>query len=510
MKDNGFKILLIDAPETDAGWFNGNVASPALAYIASYVKNRFDVKILDLHVEKHPWITLKKTLLEYKPDLIGITFVHACHHSEVNACLGIIKKLCPEIPVAGGGYVFSSLHEKYLKNGLTDTVVIGEGEITFLEISKKLTVIKREQGPAAGLKEAISSGCLDDIKGLAYEGRDGVIRKTTPRPYIEDIDTIPFPSFELFPMERYFLPIYGGKETFGAMFSRGCANRCSFCTESAAWNHTVRRHSPEYAIKYLKILYNVYGKRKFIFGDTDFLSSREWVKGFIECLRSSGMKINFFIQACCNSVLKCEDLLDELHELGLLEIMLGAESPFADVLNRLNKAGQSESVIEKAMKTVNSHNIILFVMSIWGTEFDTEETLKKQLEFFGKYADFISPGVITPYPGTALAEEMRSKGAVINEDLSLYDQMHVILPAGKLNYNETINVYHKNLILYYVLNPRYYFRLFSGNKFLRRSQYYFMAHIWRSFFKELFSLGRGHLTKKLICFKEYQEVSGGL
>ncbi|HNY09983.1 MAG TPA: radical SAM protein [Candidatus Wallbacteria bacterium] len=510
MKDYGFRILLIDAPETDAGWFNGNVASPALAYIASYVKNRFDVRILDLHVEKNPWITLKNTLLEYKPDLIGMTFVHTCHHSEINACLEIIRKLHPETPVTGGGYVFSSLHEKYLKSGLADIVVIGEGEITFLEISKKLSTIKREKGPAAFLKQAIARGCLDGIKGLAYEGRDKVIRKTPPRPYINDIDAIPFPSFELFPMEKYTLPIYGGKETFGAMFSRGCANKCSFCTESAAWNHTVRRHSPEYAIKYLKILYEVYGRRTFIFGDTDFLSSREWVKGFIECLRASGMKINFFVQACCKSVLKCEDLLGELRELGLFEMMLGAESPFADVLNKLNKTGQSENLIQKAMKAVKSHGVILLVMSIWGTEFDTEETLKKQLDFFGKYADFISPGVITPYPGTSLAEEMRSNGVVMNEDLSIYDQMHVILPAGKLNYNETINVYHKNLFLYYNLNPRYYFRLFSGNKFLRRNQYYFLAHVWRSFFKELFTLGRGHLAKRLICLDEYQKVAAGM
>lgn len=161
------------------------------------------------------------------------------------------------------------------------------------------------------------------------------------------------------------------------------------------------------------------------------------------------------------------------------------------------------------MTAVKSHDIILLVMSIWGTEFDTEETLKKQFEFFGKYADFISPGVITPYPGTALTEELKAKGTIMNEDLSIYDQMHVVLPAGKLNYEETINVYHKNLFLYYNLNPRYYLRLFSGNKFLRRNQFYFLRHVWRSFFKELFSLGRGHLNKKLICMSEYQKVIEG-
>jgi len=507
MEKKELKILLVDAPETDAGWFNGNVPSPALGYVAAFVKNLYTVKILDLHVEKTPWIKLKETLIDFKPDLIGITFVHTCHHAEVNACLNIIKKICPAAAVTGGGYLFTALKDNYLRSGMVDIVVIGEGEITFSEIAKRIFEIK--QKAPGSTRIAVNEENFGDISGIAFMPPEGPVHKTAERPFIDNIDRIPFPAFELFPMERYKIPIYGGRETFGAMFSRGCANRCSFCTESAAWNHTVRRHSPEYAIRYLKILYEVYGRRTFIFGDTDFLSNREWVIGFIECLKASGMKINFFVQACCRSVIKCADLLKSLKQLGLFEMMLGAESPFYDVLTKLNKAGQSEEIILKAMKLVKENDIILLIMSIWGTEFDDEASLKKQLDFFGRYADFISPGVITPYPGTALFEEMKKKNIIENDDLSFYDQMHVLVPAGKMSYNETINVYHKNLLLYYNLNPRYYLNLFSSNKFLRSNQIYFLKHVWRSFFKELLTLGHGHKTKSLINQKEYESVAAG-
>lgn len=514
-----FKILLLDAPETDMGWFNGNVASPALAYIAAYTKNDFTLKILDLHVEERPWLALKNTLTEFKPDLIGISFVHTCHHTEVNSCLRMIKKISPSSIVAGGGYLFSTLHEKYIKGGLIDIAVIGEGEITFKKIAETLAERKKESTAISRsdvklrrslkLIEGLAMAAGEEDEGLACTVSNEAIFKSPPRKFIENLDTIPFPAFELFHMERYNLPIYGGKETFGAMFSRGCANRCSFCTESAAWNHTVRRHSPEYAIKYLKLLYEVYGKKTFVFGDTDFLSKREWVQGFIDNLKASGMKINFFVQACCTSVIKCADLLPELRRLGLFKIMLGAESPFADVLKLLNKGMQNRNIITRAMDLVKRNDILLLIMMIWGTEHDTEESLVQELEFFGRYADFISPGMLTPYPGTGLYESLKDKNVITVDDLSMYDQLHVIMPAGKMTYMETVATYRKNLFLHYNINWKTYRSLFSKNKFLQRIQWYYFLLIWSTFYKDLMAFGQDHFRKHIIHEKEYDRIMNG-
>ncbi len=520
MKKYGdFKILLLDAPETDMGWFNGNVASPALGYIAAYVKNDFNVKILDLHVEKHPWQALKRMLEEFKPDLIGSSFVHTCHHTEVNSCLRMIKKISPASIVAGGGYLFNVLHENYIKSGLIDIAVIGEGEISFKLIAETLVKRKRQCAVLSRCDKSLRES-LKQIAGIAIAenevcspasnfGPGAVIYKSPARPFIENLDSIPLPAFELFPMDRYNLPIYGGRETFGAMFSRGCANRCSFCTESAAWNHTVRRHSPEYAIKYLKLLYEVYGKKTFVFGDTDFLSNRAWVRGFIDNLKASGMKINFFAQACCTSVIKCADMLPELKRLGLFKIMLGAESPFADVLKLLNKGMQNRNIILRAMDLVKRNDILLLIMMIWGTEHDTEESLVQELEFFGRYADFISPGMLTPYPGTALYQRLKDTGRIIVDDLSMYDQLHVIMPAGNMTYMQTVTAYRKNLFLHYNINWKTYKSLFSKNKFLKRIQWYYFLLIWSTFYKDLTAFGQDHFRKRIICEKEYDEIMNG-
>ncbi|OQA76808.1 MAG: Radical SAM superfamily protein [bacterium ADurb.Bin243] len=518
-KNSNFKILLLDAPENDMGWFNGNVASPALGYIAAYVKNDFDVKILDLHVEDHPWLTLKQTLLDFKPDLIGITFVHTCHHSEVNSCLRMIKKISPASIVAGGGYLFGVLYEKYIKSGLIDIAVIGEGELTFKYIAatlaerkKNSTVLSRYDQPLRESLKQIEGLAMAKIEvGTPLAGFDSnfEVYKSPPRKFIENLDSIPFPAFELFPMDRYNLPIYGGRETFGAMFSRGCANRCSFCTESAAWNHTVRRHSPEYAIKYLKLLYEVYGKKTFVFGDTDFLSKREWVKGFIDNLKASGMKINFFIQACCTSVIKCADLLPELKRLGLFKIMLGAESPFGDVLKLLNKGMQNRNIILRAMDIVKRNDVLLLIMMIWGTEHDTEESLIQELKFFSRYADFISPGMLTPYPGTSLYERLKDKDLIMVDDLSMYDQLHVIMPAGKMSYLETVTTYRKNLFLHFNANWKTYRSLFSKNKFLKRIQWFYFQMMWNSFYKDVLAFGQTNFKKHIIHEKEYDGIMNG-
>lgn len=73
------------------------------------------------------------------------------------------------------------------------------------------------------------------------------------------------------PLEHYKIPIYGGKETFGMTFSRGCRNKCCFCSESFGWEYTLRKNSPQYAVKHIELLHDVYNRKSFIFADTDFL-----------------------------------------------------------------------------------------------------------------------------------------------------------------------------------------------------------------------------------------------
>lgn len=519
MKKN-FKILLVDAPQSVWKWFDGTLPSPALAILASYTKTLYEVGVIDLNVDKTPWVSLKKRLSEFAPDLIALPCTHTCHVNEVRAALLMIRKYAPQTLVCGGGIHFKVFQKQYIESGLVDFIATGEGELTFSQLCRALSDFKQASSamPSKGVNfqnqaqaqvQVLSTeekyGALKAIDGLAFM-YNGVAFQTAPRAHIKNLDKIPFPSYELFPMGHYKIPIYGGNETFGITFGRGCANRCCFCSESYGWDYTLRRNSPEYAVRHIELLRDNYKRTTFIFADTDFLFNRGWVEEFIDIIKQRKVKIKFHIQTSCVSIIKNESLVPELKKIGLFEIMLGTESPFQNVLNKLKSFPVNQKTMIKAMQIVKKYGILLMAMMFWGTEYDDAETLREGLKFFDKYADITCPNVMTPYPGTPLYEELRQKGKIYIDDLSVYDQAHVIVPAGDMSYAQTRFTYEMGLLRHYNLNPFYYAGLFSKNKFLRINYLHFTKLIWLNAFEGFMNPVRYH--KKLFAESEYESIMG--
>jgi len=504
MKNSEYRILLVDAPERLSLWFDGTIPSPALSILASYVKTRYELKVLDLNIEERPWEVLKKALDEFKPHLVGLSCTHTCQMNEVMAAARLVRKFSPSSLIAGGGIYFSVFYEESINAGSIDIAAIGEGELTFSALVKALSAIESERLRGVPVTHPEMSRRLQTIDGIAFKNEAGAIIKTAPRKYIENLDSIPFPSYELYPIDKYRSPTFGGGDAFGMTFSRGCANRCYFCSESAGWNHTLRRHSPEYAVRHLEIIYRNYGRKVFVFGDTDFLSDKKWCEGFIALIKTKKIAINFHVQASCNSVIKNEELLPKLKKIGLFEVMIGAESPFQKILSKLKKPYSDKETVVGAMERVKKHGLLLMAMLLWGTEFDDESTLHEGLYFFDKYADIVCPCLLTPYPGTALYDEMKAKGLVKVEDFAFYDQAHVIVPAGTMSYKETRWIYEKELCRYFNLNPKFYMKLLSKDPFMRMNQMAFFKMVWARTFECVTS--QGGYKKDLFNNGEYLKL----
>lgn len=504
-----FRILLSDAPENLSLWFNGTIPSPALSILAACVRDAHDVRVLDLSVEDRPWETLKRTLMEFTPHLVGVSCTHTCQLNEVIAELKIIRKYSPGSLIAAGGIIFSVFYEKYLRDGLIDVAVIGEGERTFKELARALSASVAPEAAESGraaMKITASKELADSLRpidGLAFMA-GGALVKTSPRALMADLDEAPFPAYDLYPMRRYKSPTFDGARAFGVVFSRGCTNRCRFCSEAYEWSYTMRRHSPGYAVGLIGLLYEKYGRDIFVIGDTDFLYDRAWVVEFMRLLRERGLKIRFHIQSCCASVIKNHDLLPELKKAGLFEIMVGAESPFADVLKNLKKPYSNPEIIDRTMKIIKANGLLLMTMLVWGTDCDTRETLRAGLEYFGRYSDFVCPSPLTPYPGTPLYDEMKEKGRIVVTDFALYDQAHVIMPAGNLDYAETRRVYEFELFKFFNLNYKFYAKMFARNKFLRMNQRAYVKLVWIHAFESF--LSRFGYAKKLFKYEEYGRV----
>jgi magnesium-protoporphyrin IX monomethyl ester (oxidative) cyclase len=182
-----------------------------LAYIAAVLeKGGHKVSIIDANLEKLTPQQAAKEALKKSPDIIGITSMTP----EINEAITISENIKSEsnVPVICGGPHPSALPEYTLKTVPTfDYLVVGEGEITTLELVETL-----DKGNSP-----------NKVKGLGYRKGKKII--VTPfRPFLKNLDSLPFPAYHLFSLKKYNPhPPHGNRRPIIPLLtSRGCPFRC--------------------------------------------------------------------------------------------------------------------------------------------------------------------------------------------------------------------------------------------------------------------------------------------
>ncbi|MCD6309086.1 MAG: B12-binding domain-containing radical SAM protein [Candidatus Eremiobacteraeota bacterium] len=421
------KILLIEPPHKYWKIFKFHSASPALGALSGYlVEKGINVEVLDLNLLPDPWAVLEETIKKSRPDIAGITCTVVPHIYDALQVAALIKMLDKNIITVGGGHMFNALAEESLRAGNLDFIVIGEGEITFLELINTL----------AGKNTGFSK-----IKGLAYLS-EGKFIKTEPRSLIPDLNDLPYPAWHLFPMDRYHIQPLGGKIGFGVSNSRGCYNKCSYCSETAQWGAVMRSFSGERTAEHLEILVKKYKKKVFIFGDNDFLWDRQRLIDFCREIEKRNIKAMYWIQATTKNTIANQDLFPALKKAGCFNFQLGIESITPEVLENYRKP-QDLSQIEKAIKAIKANGISVTGLFMWGDWYDDRDSLRRGLKFILKNCDFWAPNIVNPFPGTDYYLMCEAEGRIKERDLRRYNQYHIIMPTSTMTMEEAQEFYDK-------------------------------------------------------------------
>jgi len=134
--------------------------------------------------------------------------MYSCEWPYAHQLIRVLKRLWPGSLLVGGGEHFSAIPEQSLESCSELTAcVMGEGEVTFLEFLERIS----------------SSAPLDEVAGIAYRGREGMIKRNGPRGRIRNVDDIPWPAWDLIPLESYLSLKLG-------LATRGCPFQCGFCS----------------------------------------------------------------------------------------------------------------------------------------------------------------------------------------------------------------------------------------------------------------------------------------
>lgn len=125
-----------------------------------------------------------------------------------------IKGVYPNVPIIYGGVHPTLLPEETIKHSLVDAICIGEGEKTIVEYLNRL-----EKGESP------------NVKGIWYKENGKIVRNSL-RPFIQNLDSLPFPNWDYWNIEKYFKTFFI-PNSLSILSSRGCPYNCSFCSNRA-------------------------------------------------------------------------------------------------------------------------------------------------------------------------------------------------------------------------------------------------------------------------------------
>ena len=393
------RVCLVSPPyESDVKSVVG-VSSPpiGLAYLASVLRDGHDVKVLDASILGYSLNNVKRELKGFYPDVVGITSVTPSIYQAYQVAK-IAKDVREDCKVIVGGPHATFLPDQTLREcRYIDIIVRGEGEETIRE-----------------LVEAFEEGEWARVRGITFRKGNHII-SNEPRPFIKDIDEIPFPSWDLLPMDKY--QFYG--QRYATMLtSRGCPFNCSFCASSRLFGGFWRGRNPENVVEEIRILHEKFGIKNIEFIDDTFTLDQKRTERICDEIVREGLDISWGASSRVDTLSR--GLVEKMRNAGCWILFLGIESGCQKILDAIGKRINIEQA-RKAVKIVKEAGIQVLGSFIIGFLQDTIETVNETIRFAKTlnldYAEF---SVLTPYPGTPIYEHAKKNNLLLTEDWSKY------------------------------------------------------------------------------------------
>lgn len=435
----------------------------SISYIASYlIKNGFSVDIIDNDIENLSNNEIENKIKKLNPICVGITVTTSSTTTTLEIAK-IVKNVNPKIKVILGGIQPTTLPQLLLKNNEVDICVIGEGEITSLELLKAFKFNNKD---------------ISNIRGIAY--KDGKqIKFTQPRDLIENLNELPFPAYDLLPMQSYTLPASRRLTDYpiaSIVTSRGCPYICQFCSHNTVFKNRVRFRSPENVVEEMKLLRRKFNVREFVFWDDSILLDKNRAKKIFNMIKEELPDIYFTCSSRVDHI--NEEVAKLMYDAGCRMILFGAESGSQKILDSIKKQTKLAQ-IEKAVEICKKNKIMSFCSFILGTPEETKETIEETRKFVLELdPDFAIFTIFTPLPGSYYFEEFLKKGLLKLENVDWNSYINLLSsspPANQIEFNltkqELIN-YQKKLF------NNFYFRfsyILKRMKMLKNKQIFYQT-----------------------------------
>ena len=387
-------------------------------------------------------------LKSFRPNFIVANIATPTFKSDIEA-LKQAKEFLPNVTIIVKGASFLTYNTNAIyENPFIDYVIIGEAELT--------------------LKDILEGVPNNEILGICYRENFQPV-KNEKRPFIENLDILPFPARHLVDNSKYIRPD-NGKVQAVVKVSRGCPYHCFFCLATPVSGPKVRVRSAENIIAELKECVEKYNIRNFLFWSDIFNFDREWTIDLCQKIIESGLKITWSSNTRANTM--DDEMAKIMYKAGCRLVSIGVESGSQKMLNNIGKK-LSLDEIRETVKILKKNKIKIYNYFVIGLPWETEETVEETIKFAIELdSNFISFYTATPLPGTKyFAYAMLNKLVDGNMDFSraYYEP---VVKSHTLS-KERIFELHKQAVRRFYLRPKFIIKtLFSLRSFTEFKNYF--------------------------------------
>ncbi len=361
---------------------------------------------------------IKDVIRAKKPRIVGIGNRFSMHFGHTANVARLVKEVDPSILVMLGGNHASAIGDKVLQeHAAFDFCVQGEGE----EIVPDLLTALDKGAP------------LDTVAGLVWRdgAKGGEIRRNTRRPFIQELDDLPFPAYDLVNMEVYLAPEKAGPNIWGPrpsslprsvsmVTTRGCPFSCTFCAAHIHMGKKMRVHSVKNVVDHMEMLVKKWDVRHFHMEDDNFTFDQQRVMDLVSEIKRRIPHVTWDTPNGVRADMMSRDLVFKMKEGGCTLLAVGVESGSQRVVQKIIRKALDLDDVERIASACHDAGLALTAFYLGGfpgeTRGDIQQTLRYAEYMFRKYGMRAGGiGLVAPLYGTPVYHEAVKKGYLSKE-----------------------------------------------------------------------------------------------
>lgn len=370
-------------------------------------------------------------LIPEDTEVIGFSCMFSMNWMNDRTLIDAVGEKFPRLVLmAGGEHITAAAEFSLAKTKHLKVCALGEGEETVVEL---VNAIQNNRN-------------LHEVSGIVLKDDTG-IHRTPPRKRVRNIDSIPWPAWNLFPMDKYYehSMVYGvdrGKSV-PIMATRGCPFSCTFCSSPDMWGTTYSMREPEDVANEIEFMQKNYSIVNFDFFDLTAIIDKKWIIRFCQIVLERKIQMTWQIPAGTRSEAITEEVASYLYKSGCRNITYAPESGSPEILKAIKKRVILRNML-RSMSYANKEGMNIKINMIMGFPEEKHRNIWETFKFLVLSSwvgvHDMAPSIFQPYPGSALFRSLKEEKKInMDDDAYFYELIYVDSFLYNKFYNEHIH-----------------------------------------------------------------------